>query len=96
MAYHQYSAWSHNYAYEHDGGNDITVTDHNHICVNVKISRRVYFQQNWKFFYQQINRFTHALLQMFTFYVPCINVLFLDFKNVNKSNNFFKLLVMIQ
>ena len=47
MAYHQYSAWSHNYAYEHDGGNDILVTDHNHICVNIKISRRVYFQQNW-------------------------------------------------
>ena len=47
MAYHQYSAWSHNYAYEHDGGNDILVTDHNHICVKFKISRIVYFQQNW-------------------------------------------------
>ena len=47
MAYHQYSAWRHNYAYEHNGGNDILVTDHNHICVKIKISRRVYFQQNW-------------------------------------------------
>ena len=91
MAYHQYSAWSHNYAYEHDGGNDILVTDHNHICVNIKISRRVYFQQNWnvcsksselirfptlnKFFYQQINRFTHALLHnvyILCSIVPCI------------------------
>ena len=45
MVYHQYSASSHNYAYEHDGGNDILVTDH--ICVKIKISRRVYFQQNW-------------------------------------------------
>ena len=78
MAYRQYSAWSHNYAYEHDGSNDILVTDQNHICVKIKISRRVYFQQNWnvlfmnKFFYQQINRFTQAYYTMFTFYVRCI------------------------
>ena len=57
MAYHQYSAWSHNYAYEHDGGNDILVTDHNHIWLKIKISRRVYFKQNWNVLFKVLRTF---------------------------------------
>ena len=45
------------YAYEHDGGNDILVTDHNHICLKIKISRRVYFQQNWNVLFKVLRTF---------------------------------------